>query len=147
VLPGCRCQQRHKHSSDVDGESSPWKQWRICDRGCLGCSPGRGPAATAKRPSRQQPNRPTRPAAPVCRCRSLPGRRSPSPCSPSAASKLSNRRPATRQVSAAAQPLRPNCPAAASRSSKCPARRSEQCLSAPVRGSEQPNSEGECVKL
>jgi hypothetical protein len=33
---------------------------------------------------------------PACRCRSLPGRRSPSPCSPSAASKLSSRRLATR---------------------------------------------------
>jgi hypothetical protein len=30
VPPGCRCRQWHKHSSDVDGESSPWKdRWHL----------------------------------------------------------------------------------------------------------------------
>jgi hypothetical protein len=41
-------------------------QWRICARGCPGCSPGRGPAntVTGKRPS--PVSRPTRPASSRC---------------------------------------------------------------------------------
>jgi hypothetical protein len=57
-----------------------WKQLRICDRGCLGCSPGRGPA-TRGAGSRER-NRPIRtspstvaPSAPNLRRSSRQGAR------------------------------------------------------------------------
>jgi hypothetical protein len=115
--------ENEKRNSGVHGR----EQWRICARGCPGCSPGRGPANTVigKRPS--PVSRPTRPAS--SRCLSIAA------CPPSLAQPLRCCLPGARATavvlparrSALTQPSRspnrPTCrPAAASKlSSRRPA--------------------------